>query len=44
MGKTAMSFMRIRFVVHVRRFGNVKITVKFLSEYVEGLCRCRLYE
>jgi len=44
MKKIVMGFRRMGFVVHVRRFGEMKIITKFLSEYLKGVCRCRLKE
>ena len=37
-----MGFMGMRSVVHVRRFGEMKITYKILSEIRKALCSCRL--
>jgi len=37
-----MGFRRMRFVVHVRRFVEMKITGKILSEFLKAVCSCRL--
>ena len=33
-----MGFMGMGFVVHVRRFGEIKIIATFLSEYLKVVC------
>jgi len=44
MEEIAISFQRMRFVVQVRRFGDMKISDKVLSENVQAVCSCRLKE
>jgi len=39
-----MCFRGMRFVVHVRRCGEMKITYKTLSEILKAVCSCRLKE
>jgi len=39
-----MGFMRMRFVVQVRRFGGIKIMGKILCEFLKAVCSCRLKE
>jgi len=44
MEKIAISFRRMRFVVQVRRFGDRKISDKFLSENLKAVYTCRVKE
>jgi len=40
----AIRFQRVRFVVQVRRFVDMKTIYKFLSKDVKAVCSCRLKE
>jgi len=42
--RIVMGFRGMRFVVHVRRFGEVKITGTILSEFLKAVGSCRLKE
>ena len=42
--KIPMNFRKMKFVVHVRRFGEMKINYKTFSENLIGVCIHRLKE
>jgi hypothetical protein len=44
MGRMVMDFSGMGFVGHGRRFGDMKITYKILSEILNAVCSCRLKE
>ena len=44
MGKIIIGFRGMGFVVRVRRFGEMKITYKIISEILKSVGSCRLLE